>query len=344
MADKDILKSIQNHLDNLTKPKGSLGDLEDYATRLALIQGRVPPKIERKIVLVFASDHGVAGEGVSLYPQEVTAQMVQNFLGGGAAVNVLARRCAFDLRVIDAGVIGELPTEDRNFEDAKIRHGGGNIAREDAMSAEECDAAVAKGKDLADWVAAEGYDLVALGDMGIGNTTVAAALLGAMGFSADQVVDRGTGIDEATLARKREVVEAAISRGRGARKAKDIVRILGGPDFAMIMGFLLGLRGRGITCVLDGFPISAAAYLAFVEDAGVGDFLFAGHRSKVRGHRVVLEALGLTPIVDFRMRLGEGTGAVIGGKILELAASLAAEMASFSSAHVSESTANEENY
>jgi nicotinate-nucleotide--dimethylbenzimidazole phosphoribosyltransferase len=295
-------------------------------------------------VLVFAADHGVAAEGVSLYPQDVTAQMVANFTSGGAAINVLARHSGFDVRVVDAGVNADVDAADDMVEQLSVRRGSGNIAHTPALSAEECEQAITNGQELAGRVVAQGYELVALGDMGIANTTVAAAVLAGLGMPVQDVVDRGTGIDDSALQKKRKVVQAALARHGASRDPREVVASLGGPDFATMMGFILALRGTGIACVLDGFPVSASAYLAFSEDPGVRSFLFAGHRSKVRGHGPVLSALGLEPIVDFGMRLGEGTGAVLGGTILELAAALAGEMATFSSAGVSESTTDEQDY
>ena len=366
-----IESRMQSHLDNLTKPKGSLGNLEDYCIRLAAIQGKVPPRIDKKGIYVFAGDHGVVAEGVSLYPQEVTYQMVLNFLSGGAAINSLAKSTGWELMAVDAGVAADFPGDlraDRGDLHAdhgdlhadhgegpgdgpmvplirkKIRKGTRNFLKENAMTASELEQALASGRELADHAGRSGYQLVAIGDMGIGNTTTAAALLVASGFDLDAIVDRGTGIDDKALERKRRVVaESVAARGPFAGPL-EILAALGGYDLAMMAGLILGLQGKGIGCVLDGFPVGAAAYMAYSINPAVKDYLFAGHRSKVAGHGPVLAALGLEPIVDLRMRLGEGTGAVIGGYMIELGVRCSAEMASFSQAGVSESQDDEKNF
>jgi nicotinate-nucleotide--dimethylbenzimidazole phosphoribosyltransferase len=338
-----ITGKMQKHLDNLTKPKGSLGRLEEMALRLAEIQNAVPPKIGKKAVYVFAGDHGVVEEGVSLYPKDVTRQMVLNFLSGGAAINALARGCGFDVFAVDAGVAGTFPP-DCGVLDLKVGQGTRNMLKEPAMTEAELQLALARGGNLAASAADAGYDLVAVGDMGIGNTTTAAVLLLASGMAVDDVVDRGTGIDDAALARKREVVAASAAKHAPYPGPEAILRAVGGYDFAMMAGFILGLKGRRVACVLDGFPVTAAAYMAWRMDPAVRDYLFSGHLSKVRGHRPVLRAMGLEPILDLGMRLGEGTGAVLGANIIDLAVKTSREMASFDSAEVSRSTDDEKSY
>ncbi len=333
---------MRNHLDNLTKPKGSLGDLEDFALRLAAIQGSVPPKVNKRINIVFAADHGITEAGVSLYPSDVTAQMVSNFLAEGAAINVLARHCGSDGRVVDAGIAGKTSAE--GIIDMRIGPGTRNFAQEEAMTEGELERCLENGRLLAEKVVDEGYDLVSLGDMGIGNTTTAAALLAANGFEVDDVVDRGTGIDDDTLKHKRDVVAGSVKRHGPHKDVRDSMRCLGGFEICMITGFILGLRGKKTACVIDGFPVTAGAYLAWMIDKSVSEFLFAGHKSKVRGHDIVLKRMCLKPILDLNMRLGEGTGAVLGGFILTMGAKIASEMASFDSAGVSRSNEDEENY
>lgn len=349
MNEAALIAAMRSHLDNLTKPKGSLGKLEDYAVKLATVQGRVPPRVEKKAVYVFAGDHGVVEEGVSLYPKEVTYQMVLNFLGGGAAINALARGTGWEVYAVDAGVAadfppaGELPTAAR-FVSRKIGRGSRNFLRENALTEHELEEALTAGAALAADAAAAGYDLVAIGDMGIGNTTTAAALLVALGMDLDAVVDRGTGIDDAMLEKKRAVVERSVAERGPFADPRDALRKVGGFDLAMMAGFALGLRARGIACVMDGFPVSAAVYAAWRMDAAVAGYCFAGHRSRVKGHAPILAAMGLEPIVSLEMRLGEGTGAVIGGFLVELAAKAASEMASFDSVAVSKSERDERNY
>jgi nicotinate-nucleotide--dimethylbenzimidazole phosphoribosyltransferase len=348
---ENIAIAMENHLNNLTKPRGSLGNLEDYCVKMAVIQKQVPPKIEKKGIYVFAGDHGIAAEGVSLYPQEVTRQMVLNILSGGAGINALAGGTGWDIILADAGVLGgDFPPDHEikprcSFVRARIRGGSGNSLKEAAMSAGETKRALERGKALARDAADRGFHLTAVGDLGIGNTTTAAAMLTAAGFSAGDVVDRGTGIDKAMLEHKRQVVEAAVRRaGVPGDDGEVILRELGSPDFAMMAGFILGLEGLGIACVLDGFPVTSAAFMAYLINPGVNEWLFAGHLSKVAGHRPALERMGLEPVVSLNMRLGEGTGAVIGGHIIELGVRAAREMASFSDAHVTDSGASEEKY
>jgi len=356
-----IAEQMQAHLDNLTKPRGSLGRLEDLVIQLAAVQERVPPKVDKKAVYVFAGDHGIVAEGVSLYPQEVTFQMLANFLSGGAAINALASglsggedsRSAWDVVAVDAGVAADttelqknasgLP-KGRRFINKKIGPGTANFLHQPAMTKEALERALKAGESLAEDASQQGYDLVAIGDMGIGNTSTAAALLVASGFPLETIVDRGTGIDNQTLAHKQRVIAQALERHSPFSSPLDILCKVGGYDLAMMAGLILGLRHRKIGCIIDGFPVTSAAYMAYSIDATVKDFLFAGHKSKVRGHGPVLSAMGLEPILDLGMHLGEGTGAVLGGYLIELAVKTSRTMASFESAGVSDSTHAEEKY
>ncbi len=317
MTDTSIEEAMRAHLDNLTKPRGALGKLEDYATRLAVIQGKVPPRVNKKAVYVFGGDHGITEQGVSLYPSEVSYQMAINILAGGAGINALASGCGWDVFMVDAGIAADFPPPEElpkaaTFVDMKIGQGTRNFLREDAMTEDELRNCMASGAKLATDARERGYDLVAIGDLGIGNTTTAAALVAALGIDETLVVDRGTGIDEEALQRKREAVHQALLARGPFETAEQAFKAVGGYDLAMMAGFILGLRGFGIGCVLDGFPVSSAAYGAWKIDPTVADFLFAGHRSKVKGHGPILAALGLEPILSLDMRLGEGTGAVLG--------------------------------
>lgn len=333
---------MQNHLDNLTKPKGSLGDLEDFSLRLSAIQKKVPPVINKKACFVFAGDHGVTAENVSLYPSEVTYQMVLNFLNGGAGVNVLSKHCGYDVYVVDAGVKENF--DNNNVITRKAGKGTKNFFSEPAMTKDELNECLEHGKALAREAKEKGYDLVAIGDMGIGNTTTAAAMLIAAGLKSDDVVDRGTGIDEEMLQNKTRIINESVTKHGPYKDVYQIMQNLGGFELCTITGFILGLKELGIACVIDGFPVSSAAYMAYLIDNTITGYLFAGHKSKVKGHIRVLEKMNLKPIVDFNMRLGEGTGAVIGGFMLDLSAKIACEMATFASAGVSESLDEEENY
>ncbi len=348
MDTDSIRHAIRARLDDLTKPKGSLGKLEDFAEKLSLIQGLVPPRVRRKAVFVLAGDHGVVDQGVSLYPREVTAQMFRTIMAGGAGINVLSRACGFDVYAVDAGVDADLPAwPERGAAGApgcfsmKAVRGTRDFAREPAFAETEFEDCLEHGMRLARFAVDEGYDMVALGDMGIGNTTSAAAILIAYGFNPDLIIDRGTGIDDQRLEHKRAIILDAV-RARGPFETPESVGIaLGGPEIVTAAGVILGLKGTGIACVLDGFPITAGAAIAWKIDPAVVDYLFAGHRSRVRGHGPVLEAMGLEPIVNLDMRLGEGTGAVIGGFIIELGVKIAGQMARFSELAVSKAGTDE---
>jgi nicotinate-nucleotide--dimethylbenzimidazole phosphoribosyltransferase len=347
-----VEKKMQEHLDNLTKPRGSLGKLESYAMKVAVIQGKVPPEIGKKGIYVFSGDHGIAAEGVSLYPQEVTRQMLVNILGGGAGINSLAAGTGFEINVVDAGTVGDDFSQDvaaikkpaAAFIGAKMGQGSRNCYHEDAMTASETKAAIEKGRELSVDAAKKNYYITAIGDLGIANTSTAAALLVAAGFDAADVVDKGTGIDSAMLEHKREVVAEAVKRRAPKKTGEAILAALGSFDFAMMAGLVLGLEGRGIACVLDGFPVSAAAYMAYLINPKVTDYLFAGHLSKVAGHRHLLDKKGLEPVVSLDLHLGEGTGAVIGGHIVELGVLASRNMATFASAQVSGVDIKEEKY
>jgi nicotinate-nucleotide--dimethylbenzimidazole phosphoribosyltransferase len=353
---QDIKTAMINHLDNLTKPRGSLGRLETLCVKMADIQGKAPPEIRKKGVYVFAGDHGIAVEGVSLYPQEVTRQMIFNVLSGGAGINALGNATGWELAMVDAGVEGgDFPSDEElkpvcRFIRSNIRGGGSrNFYHEPALTQNEVDLALEKGGRLAADAAENAYDITAIGDLGIGNTSTAAAMLFAAGFNADDMVDRGTGIDDAMLENKRAIITEAVKRrlptGGGVHHSgKAILAALGSADFAMMAGFILGLENRKIACVLDGFPVTSAAYMAYLINPRVKDWLFAGHLSRVAGHKPVLDRLGLEPILNLEMRLGEGTGAVIGGHIIELGVLAARNMASFADANVSDSEKPEEKY
>lgn len=361
MSDKDIATAIQEHLNNLTKPKGSLGKLETYAKRLALLQGNVPPKIEKKAVFVLAGDHGIVDEGVSLYPKAVTSQMMHNFMAGGAGINVLARACGFDVFAVDAGVDADFPQEwsDENvhqsnsenssphFFSMKACRGSANFYKQPALTESEFAACIENGKTLARFAVQHHYDMVAIGDMGIGNTSSAAALAVAFGLNADDIVDRGTGIDDTMLKHKYTIITEAVAKHcpHGKTYTPDYIgRCFAGPELACAAGLIMGLKNSGIACMLDGFPITSAALLAAKLDSTVLEYCFAGHESHVKGHTTLLASLGLEPVVTLEMRLGEGTGAVIGGFIVSLGARIASEMATFSSMHVAKAEKEELDY
>jgi nicotinate-nucleotide--dimethylbenzimidazole phosphoribosyltransferase len=328
------------YLDTLTKPPGSLGILEQLAIRLSAIAG-FPPKIERPRVLVFAGDHGVTAEGVSAYPKDVTPQMVLNFLRGGAAVNVLARLHGAGVTVIDVGVDADFSTLERpgtsagaDFVQAKVRRGTRNFLREDAMTASECSAAVQVGRDAVRAVIANGADCICIGEMGIGNTTAAAALTAALlNIDSDACAGRGTGVDDAGFTRKRAVLRGALERFR--KSSSGALKSVGGLELAALSGACEFAASQRVPVVVDGYIASAGALAAVKANAAVAEYLIFSHQSAEPGHSRILEALDTRPILDLGLRLGEGTGAVLALPILRSACAIVAEMATFDGAGVS---------
>ena len=321
----------------MTKPHGSLGKLEELARRVAVIQGKVPPRLGRKLLFVFAADHGIAQEGVSAYPKEVTAQMTHNFLNGGAAINVMARHFGVDTEVVDVGVdyeFGEL----RGLRNCKVRRGTANFARGPAMTRHEAERSVELGIQLAREAAPGNIFLLGAGDMGIGNTSSAAAILCALtGAAPDAAVGRGTGIDDATLDRKIAAVEKGLDLNRpDANDPLDVLAKVGGLEIGAITGVILGAAAFRMPMVLDGFISGAAALLAQRLCPYVRDILFASHLSAESGHGLILGDLELAPLLHLARRLGEGTGACLLMGLIETAVKIMGEMATFASAGVKE--------
>jgi nicotinate-nucleotide--dimethylbenzimidazole phosphoribosyltransferase len=329
----------QRHLDNLTKPIGSLGRLEAIAAQIfTIFKGSLSLPLQRG-AYVFAADHGVTAEGVSAYPREVTTQMVRNFLDGGAAINVLARLHQAELTVVDVGV-------DAEFEDApglcraKVRHGSRNMLREPAMTHEELGAAMEAGVLLAERAAQKGQSLVAVGEMGIGNTTAASAIAAVLtGERVETLTGLGTGLDAAGKSRKVQVIEESVKLHFGDLTKKpeplEVLRCVGGLEIAAMTGFILGAAAHRMAVVCDGFISTSAAAIAFAAAPQVRGYLLAGHCSEEPGHIHLLRYIGLTPILHLDMRLGEGTGAVLAMPLIESSLRLFTEMATFSSAGVS---------
>jgi nicotinate-nucleotide--dimethylbenzimidazole phosphoribosyltransferase len=330
------------HLDVLTKPLGSLGRLEDLAAQMVAIRQERSSEVLRKAVYVFAADHGITAEGVSAYPSEVTRQMVLNFLAQGAAINVLAKLHGAEMNVIDVGV-------DADFDGVsglahhKVRHGSRNMLREPAMSDDELAQALRVGINMANAAKGRGESLVAIGEMGIGNTTAASAITSALTCEPVAVVTgKGTGLDADKHAHKCRIVEVVLEKHFGQSNKGStpdplkVLRCVGGLEIAAMTGMMLGAAKRGIAIVIDGFISTAAAAVAFSIEPSVRGYFFAGHQSEEPGHKVLLEYIGLKPILSLNMRLGEGTGAVLALPIIESAICLYNEMATFASAGVSE--------
>jgi nicotinate-nucleotide--dimethylbenzimidazole phosphoribosyltransferase len=336
--DADAESAARSRQDILTKPQGALGRLEDLSVWVSACQGVCPPRqFTRARVVVFAGDHGVAQAGVSAYPPEVTAQMVANIDAGGAAINVLAGTAGATVRVVDISVDCDEPLSEQ-IGQYKVRRGSGNIAVEDAMTAEETVAAVTAGRRIADQEIDSGADLLIAGDMGIGNTTPTAALIAALtGQEPVALVGRGTGIDDAGWARKTAAVRDALYRARAATADPlALLRICGGADLAAMAGFCAQAAIRRTPVLLDGVVVTAAALVAERLAPGASRWWQAGHRSTEPAHTIALAHLGLEPIVDMRMRLGEGSGAAVALPLLRAAVATLSSMATFGEAAVSD--------
>jgi len=322
----------------LTKPPGSLGRLEELGVWVAACQGVCPPRpFARPQVVVFAGDHGVSARGVSAYPPEVTGQMVGNLLAGGAAVNVLAASAGAAVRVVDMAVGSEGADTPPVVTRHKVRRGSGSIDVEDALSADQVAAALAAGVRIVDEEVDRGADLLIAGDMGIGNTTPAAVLIAALtGAEPVAVVGRGSGVDDAGWMRKTAVIRDALRRARPAvGDPVELLRVAGGADFTAMAAFLAQAAVRRTPVILDGVVVGAAAMLAEELAPGARAWWVAGHRSVEPAHHLVLEHLELAPLLDLQMRLGEGSGAVVALPLVQLAARVLTEMASFEDAGVS---------
>lgn len=329
--------AAQQLLDHKTKPRRSLGRLEDLACQIAGIQSTPQPPLPTKAVVVMAGDHGVAQEGVSAYPSEVTWQMLLNFAQGGAAINVLARQMDARLVVVDMGVNGPADAIPGVLP-RRVAPGTRNFTLGPAMTLVQATQALEHGIVIADELAASRVDLLAIGEMGIGNTTAATALLAAFSaYPVEELAGRGTGIDDATLARKIAVIKRALEINRPADKSvEEILAALGGFEIAGLAGVVLGAAARGIPVLLDGFIASTAALVAARLQPLVAKYVIASHQSVEIGHRVVLAMLGTKPLFQLDMRLGEGTGAVLAMPMVDAALHLLHEMATFDTAGVTD--------
>jgi len=324
--------------DQLTKPRGSLGVLEDLGVQLCAIAGSCPPPVPEPVTIaVFAGDHGVVAEGVTPWPQEVTAQMVANFCGEGAAINVIARHVGAEVVVVDVGVATSIPGPASGLLRRNVALGTKNLAFEAAMTSDEVAAALAVGVDVANGALARGAGLLVTGDMGIGNTTASAALIAALtGSSPEQVTGRGTGIDDETLARKIRVIESALARLGTEASPRRVLAELGGLEIAAMAGFIIAGAAARVPIVIDGVIAVAAALCAGSLAPASRSYLIAGHRSSAPGATVGLGHLELTPLLDLSLRLGEGSGAALAVPLVQAAAKILREMATFESAGVSD--------
>lgn len=334
---EEFLSRAQDRLDKLTKPLGSLGQMEEIAKRYVAIVENLSPKVDKKIIYTFAGDHGVVAEGVSAYPKEVTPQMVYNFLRRAAGINVLARHVGAEVVVVDIGVDHEFqPVEGLMIR--KVARGTKNIARGPAMSREQALQAIFVGLEMADHAREQNTDLVGTGDMGIGNTTPSSAILATLtGLPVSQVTHRGTGIDDATLAQKIRTIEKAIACNHPDPKDPlDVLAKVGGLEIAGIAGLIIGCASHRVPVVVDGFISTAGAMIAVSLNPEIKGYLFASHLSVEVGHRVMWEYVGQKPILNLSLRLGEGTGAALAMSIIEAAVKILNEMATFTAAGVSQ--------
>lgn len=333
--DKAAMQLAKNRQDILTKPTGSLGKLEALSVKLAGMQGKPAPAINKKAIIVMAADHGVVAEGTSAYPQEVTAQMVLNFVNGGAAINVIGRQIGARVVVVDMGVKGD--TEFPGVLNRKIGPGTQNIAQGPAMTVEQARQAMETGIEIVNSEIEKGLDIVATGEMGIGNTTASSAICAIItGKAAAMVTGKGTGLNDRQLFSKISVINRAISKNQpDDGKPLELLAKIGGFEIGGLAGVILGAAANRVPVMIDGFISGAAALVAAAFCPLAGDYMLAGHLSVEPGHKITIEHLGLEPLLNLDMRLGEGTGAALGITIAEAACRTLAEMATFSEAGVS---------
>lgn len=332
---KEIGRQVSEYINTLTKPIGSLGRLEEMAIHLAEMKNEPFPSVTPPGVLVFAADHGITAEGVSAYPQAVTEQMVRNFLNGGAAINVFSRQIGAILKVIDVGVATDI--EHEGLINQKIRYGTGNFYLEDAMSRQEAAQAIDVGYQQALQIMEEGAQCLILGEMGIGNTTSSSAILAVLsGEDIPLLVGRGTGISDATLLHKIEIIQQAlIRRNPNPHDALDILSKVGGLEIAAMAGAMLGAASKRVPILVDGFICTIAALVAKIISPSVNDYIMVTHQSMEPGHNIALSHVGKKPIINLGLRLGEGTGAAVSFPMIQSATLMLKEMATFDSAGIS---------
>ncbi|SFH67759.1 nicotinate-nucleotide-dimethylbenzimidazole phosphoribosyltransferase [Tindallia magadiensis] len=334
---KEAMDLCQKKLDNLTKPPGSLGVLEDIAIQLAGITGNTSPSVNKKTMLVMAGDHGVVAEGVSAFPQEVTPQMVLNFINGGAAINVFCRHAEAKVVVVDVGIVGDFTHPD--LIQKKIKQGTNNIATGPAMSYDEAIKAIEIGIEMAYNEVQQGASLLAAGEMGIGNTTPSSAILAAcIDLPLEQIVGRGSGIQDEALTNKVRVIQQALDINQpDASDGVDLLAKVGGLEIAAMTGVMLGAAAHRVPVMVDGFIASAAALAASRICPDVTQYMIASHASMEPGHQHALRLLGLTPMLHMNMRLGEGTGAALAFHLVEASTRALGEMSTFADAGVTSS-------
>jgi len=332
---KGKAEALQNKIDLKTKPLGSLGKLEELAKHIGCIQNTLSPELKKPVIMVFAADHGIALDGVSPYPQEVTWQMVANFMNGGAAINVFADQHDIDIRVIDAGVNYDFD-KSTGILNAKIAHGTKSYLKESAMSTEEFEMAMQRSSDLVERIHSEGSNIIGFGEMGIANTSSAAIILHLLSnIELSACVGRGTGWDDEGLQRKYEILGRALSKYRGTNSAEDVLTYFGGFEIVMIAGAMLKAAELKMTIMVDGFITTSALMAASNMNSNILDYCIFTHKSQEKGHQLMLDKLKAKPLLDMNMRLGEGTGAAVAYPLIQSAINFLNEMASFEDAGVS---------
>ena len=335
--DPTAIATAQARQNSLTKPPGSLGRLEELSIQLAGISGNSIPSIKDKVIITMAGDHGIVAEGVSAYPQEVTPQMVLNFLYGGAAINALAGHVGARIIIVDVGVAADMEPHPKLVV-KKVAHGTANMAKGPAMTREQAEQALLAGIEVVNAEIEKGLDIVGTGDMGIGNTTPSAAIAAVLtGETPAKIAGRGTGVDDEGLKRKIDAIERSIAVNQpNPQDGIDILAKVGGFEIGGLAGVMLGAAAQGKAVMVDGFISTAAAMIAVSIAPKIKPYLIAAHHSQEYGHGLMLNWLGLNPLLDFDLRLGEGTGAAIGISIAEASCKVLAEMATFDEAGVSD--------
>jgi nicotinate-nucleotide--dimethylbenzimidazole phosphoribosyltransferase len=335
--DRKLMEDAQLRLDNLTKPLGSLGRLEELAKQIVGITGKQSPELKNKVIFTLASDHGVTEEGVSLYPKEVTAQMVYNFLGGGAGINVLARHVGAKIIVVDIGVAKDLKPHPELII-KKVNYGTKNMAKGQAMTREEAVKAIETGIEIFNQELKNGIDILGTGEMGIGNTTAASAITACFtNKPVEEITGRGAGLDDKGLKNKIDIIKRSLSFNRpDPSDPIDVLSKVGGFEIGGLAGIILAAASKKIPVVIDGFISGAAALVAFKIEPKVKGYMIAAHRSQEGGHKIILEYIGLRPLLDLDLRLGEGTGGALGIGLADAAIKILTQMATFKSANVSE--------
>ncbi|MFH1797805.1 MAG: nicotinate-nucleotide--dimethylbenzimidazole phosphoribosyltransferase [Candidatus Omnitrophota bacterium] len=339
-VDGSLTERTQRRLDGLTKPLGSLGRLEELAIRIVDITKKEEPRLKNKVIFTMAADHGVVEENVSAFPQEVTRQMVYNFISGGAGINVLARHVGAKVVVVDMGVASDLEKHP-GLVIKKVRYGTENMAKGPAMTKEDAVKSVENGIEaFEEEFLASGIDIIGTGDMGIANTTSSSAIVSVITATLpEDVTGRGTGIDDEMLARKIQVIKKAININKPDKKdAIDVLSKIGGLEIGGLAGVMLGAASYRVPIVIDGFISGAAALIACTLEPKIKGYMIAAHCSVEKGHKIILKYLGLNSLLDFGLRLGEGTGAALAMDVISAAVKILTEMATFQEAAVSERT------